>query len=116
MDAGSAPSARSQPARCCLRATCSHIARQSARIVTRIANCSQIANTSARQTTTVSFMTATKMPRRRTATAIRFPEELHDELVRAAEERDFSVNYLVVKAVQDFLPRLVPAEELSLTR
>lgn len=61
-------------------------------------------------------MTATKTPKRRTATAIRFPEGLHDQLVQAAEERDLSVNYLVVRAVQDFLPRLVPAEELSLTR
>lgn len=61
-------------------------------------------------------MAVTKTPKARTATAIRFPEELHDELVRAAEERDLSVNYLVVKAVQDYLPRLIPAEEFTLTR
>jgi hypothetical protein len=31
-------------------------------------------------------------------------------------ERDLSVNFLVVRAVQDFLPRLIPADEFSLTR
>lgn len=61
-------------------------------------------------------MAATKTTKRRTATAIRFPEQIHDDLVRAAEERDLSVNYLVVKAVQEFLPKLIPAEELTLTR
>ena len=61
-------------------------------------------------------MSASKTTKARTATAIRFPEELHDELVRAAEERDLSVNFLVVRAVQDFLPRLIPADEFSLTR
>ena len=61
-------------------------------------------------------MTTTRKTKQRTATAIRFPEELHEQLVQAAEERDLSVNYLVVKAVQDFLPRLIPAEELTLTR
>jgi predicted HicB family RNase H-like nuclease len=52
----------------------------------------------------------------RTSTAIRFPEGLHQELVKAAEERDLSVNFLVVAAVRDFLPRLIPADEFSLTR
>jgi hypothetical protein len=52
----------------------------------------------------------------RTTTAIRFPEELHEQLRIAAEERDLSINYLVVKAVEDFLPRLVPSEEFRLTR
>jgi hypothetical protein len=61
-------------------------------------------------------VSASKPTKARTATAIRFPEELHDELVRAAMERDLSVNFLVVRAVQDFLPRLIPADEFSLTR
>jgi predicted transcriptional regulator len=52
----------------------------------------------------------------RTTTAIRFPDEMHDALKIAAEERDLSINYLVVKAVEDFLPRLLPAEEFTLTR
>ena len=61
-------------------------------------------------------MAVTKTPKSRTATAIRFPEAMHDELVRAAEERDLSVNYLVVKAVEDYLPRLIPADEFTLAR
>lgn len=52
----------------------------------------------------------------RTTTAIRFPAELHDALAAAANERDLSMNYLVVKAVEDFLPRLVPVDEFRLTR
>lgn len=60
--------------------------------------------------------TATKDTANRSATAIRFPEELHERLRTAADERHFSVNYLVVKAVEDFLDRLIPADELKLTR
>ena len=51
------------------------------------------------------------MPRRtgsekRIATAVRLPENLHDELQRQAEERDVSVNYLVVRAVTQYLETL----------
>lgn len=49
-------------------------------------------------------------------TAIRFPEPLHERLKKAAEERDLSINFLVVKAVEEFLERLVPADEFRLTR
>jgi predicted HicB family RNase H-like nuclease len=59
---------------------------------------------------------STTASKQRTATAIRFPDELHDQLKAAAEERDLSINYLVVKAVEQFLPRLIPANELTLTR
>ena len=52
----------------------------------------------------------------RTATAVRFPAELHERLQAAAVERDLSINYLVVRAVEEFLPRLIPADELRLTR
>ena len=51
----------------------------------------------------------------RTTTAIRFPAALHEQLRVAAAERDLAMNYLVVKAVEDFLPRLKPADEF-LTR
>jgi len=54
--------------------------------------------------------------KKRTATAIRFPQQLHDELVQAAADRNLSVNYLVTEAVKDFLPRLIPAEDFSLTK
>ena len=52
----------------------------------------------------------------RTVTAIRLPAELHRRLRDAADDRDLSVNYLVVKAVEEFLERLIPADELRLTR
>jgi predicted transcriptional regulator len=52
----------------------------------------------------------------RTTTAIRFPDALHERLKEAAEERDLSINFLVVKAVEEFLERLVPADEFRLTR
>lgn len=51
-----------------------------------------------------------------TATAIRFPDDLHEKLRLAAEERDLSINYLVNRAVADFLPRLIPVEEFTLIR
>lgn len=60
--------------------------------------------------------TATKKTTDRSATAIRFPADLHEQLRAAADERHLSINYLVVKAVEDFLERLIPADELKLTR
>lgn len=55
------------------------------------------------------------MTRARTATAIRFKPELHDALIAAADERDVSINWLVNKAVEDFLPRLIPADQMKWT-
>ena len=55
-------------------------------------------------------------PKTRTTTAIRFPDEVLERLKKAAEERDVSVNFLVVKSVEESLDRLVPAEEWRLTR
>lgn len=51
-----------------------------------------------------------------TSTGIRFDPELYKKLQIAAEERHLSVNYLVNKAVEDLLPRLIPANELKLTK
>lgn len=86
-----------------------------ARAAARVA---QIATNYSGVTTNVSLMatTATKKTTDRSATAIRFPAELHEELRAAADERHLSINYLVVKAVEDFLERLIPADELKLTR
>jgi predicted HicB family RNase H-like nuclease len=42
----------------------------------------------------------------RVTTAIRFRPELHAALRAAAEERDVSVNFLVERAVGDFLASL----------
>jgi len=76
------------------------------------------ATTYTRVVTTMWFMasTATKDPAGKSATAIRFPEELHERLRAAADERHYSINFMVVKAVEDFLERLIPADELKLTR
>jgi predicted HicB family RNase H-like nuclease len=52
----------------------------------------------------------------RMTTAIRFPEDLHERLKQAAEERDLSINFLVVKAVEELLNNLVPVDEFRLTR
>lgn len=52
----------------------------------------------------------------RTSTSVRFPAELHAELTKAAEDRDVSVNWLVNRAVHDFLARLIPADEIVWTR
>lgn len=52
----------------------------------------------------------------RTSTAIRLKPELHEALALAADERDVSMNWLVNRAVADFLSRLIPVSELRLTR
>ncbi len=48
----------------------------------------------------------------RIATAIRLPVSLRDELQAAATERDVSVNFLVTRAVSEYLRRLPPTGEL----
>jgi predicted HicB family RNase H-like nuclease len=53
---------------------------------------------------------------KRVTTAVRVPEGLHGRLAEAAAEREISVNFLVVKAVEDYLDRLIPADQLKLTR
>lgn len=52
----------------------------------------------------------------RTSTCLRFDPALHARLAAASAEYGLSINYLVVKAVEDFLPRMIPAAELRLTR
>lgn len=52
----------------------------------------------------------------RVTTAVRLPESLHEKLTEAASERDLSANYLVVRALEDYLEKLIPADELKLTR
>jgi hypothetical protein len=47
---------------------------------------------------------------------VRIPLTSLDRLREAADERDLSVNYLVVKAVDEFLDRLIPADEWKMTR
>jgi predicted DNA-binding protein len=52
----------------------------------------------------------------RSATAIRFPAELHDRLREASEQHHLPVNFLVVKAVEEMLDNLLSPAELRLTR
>lgn len=47
----------------------------------------------------------------RVTTAIRFERDLHERLDVAAAERDVSINWLVTRAVEQFLDRLVPVDE-----
>lgn len=62
-------------------------------------------------------MTRPARPRiERTNTAVRFPPAVHERLQEAADERGLTMNYLVVKAVEEFLDHLIPADELKLTR
>ncbi len=51
----------------------------------------------------------------RVSTAIRFPVALHDRLEEAAQDRDLSVNWLVVRAVEHYLDRLRPVDEMLVT-
>lgn len=76
------------------------------------------ASTHKRVVTMLLSMAATATSDRvgRSATAIRFPEELHQRLRTAAGERHYSINFMVVKAVEEFLDRLIPVDELKLTR
>jgi len=50
----------------------------------------------------------------RVATAIRLPVSVRDELLAAATERDVSVNFMVTRAVVQYLSRL-PAIDSQLT-
>jgi predicted transcriptional regulator len=52
----------------------------------------------------------------RVTTAVRLPASLHDKLRQAADERELSANYLIVRAIEDYLDRLIPAEEFTLVR
>ena len=52
----------------------------------------------------------------RVATAFRLPKELHERMQRAAAERQVSANYIAVRAIERYLDRMVPADELQLER
>lgn len=50
---------------------------------------------------------------KRISTAIRFPVEMHARLDTAATERDVSINYLVVRAVERYLDAMPPLPEAA---
>jgi len=52
----------------------------------------------------------------RMTTAIRFPEELHERLRQAADAFGLPINFIVVKAMEDFLDRMIDPGDFRLTR
>lgn len=52
----------------------------------------------------------------RVSSGYRVSPELHERLQAAAAERDVSVNWMITKAIEDFLSRLIPVEEIKWTR
>ncbi len=52
----------------------------------------------------------------RTTTAIRFPEELHERLRRAADSFGLPINFIVVKAMEEFLDRMIDPSDFRLTK
>lgn len=52
---------------------------------------------------------------KRVATAVRLPEDLHSRLQEQAEMRDVSVNWLVTKAVEQFLESLPTRQQVEAT-
>lgn len=47
---------------------------------------------------------------------VRFSPDLHRRLADAAHERDLSINFLVNRAVEEFLDALIPLDEVVWTR
>jgi len=47
---------------------------------------------------------------------LRLSPELKARLDAAADERDLSVNFLATRAIEDFLERLLPVEEVKWAR
>jgi hypothetical protein len=52
----------------------------------------------------------------RVTTAVRVPKTLHERVRDAADERGVGVNTLVVRALEEYLDRLVPVDEVLRTR
>jgi hypothetical protein len=52
----------------------------------------------------------------RISTGMRLPRDLHARLTEEAADRDLSVNWMVTKAIAEFLDRLLPVGEIAWTR
>ena len=44
------------------------------------------------------------------------PPELHERLVDEAEAREVSANFMMNRAIEEFLDRLIPTDELKWTK
>ena len=51
----------------------------------------------------------------RVRVTLRLPADLRDRLSEAALERDVSMNWLGVRAFEEFLSQLIPADEIKYT-
>lgn len=51
---------------------------------------------------------------KRVSTAVRVPEALHARLDATATERDVSINYLVVRAIERYLDAMPPLPAVSI--
>jgi predicted HicB family RNase H-like nuclease len=49
---------------------------------------------------------------KRIPTAVRIPESLHRQLQAVAEEREISVNFLIVRAIKKHLEQMPPVDEV----
>lgn len=80
---------------------------------------STLTDTAPKSTTTsrpgVSITTAAAEPEK-TSSGYSLPTALHKQLQEAARERGYSTSFLVQKALEDYLPRLIPVTELALVR
>jgi predicted transcriptional regulator len=52
----------------------------------------------------------------RASFTIRIPKELHDRFLEACRERDLSMSWMGTKAIEQFLDRLIPVDEIKWTR
>jgi predicted HicB family RNase H-like nuclease len=52
----------------------------------------------------------------RVTTAVRVPKTLHERVRSVAEERQVGVNFLMVRALEEYLDRLVPIDEVGRTQ
>lgn len=49
----------------------------------------------------------------RSSTGIRMSPELHERLRKACEERDVTMNWMTCRAIEYYLDRLIPVEEIK---
>lgn len=47
---------------------------------------------------------------------VRLDRQVHERLADVADDRGVSVNFLVCRALEEFLPRLLPVREIRWTR
>ena len=53
---------------------------------------------------------------RRVPTAVRIPESLHRQLQEVAEEREISVNFLIIRAIKKHLEQLPSIDDVATDR